>query len=37
MSFEDPTLEAQPRHVVPEGYLSLEGILRGVSKPTPYG
>ena len=24
--FEDPSLEAQPRHVVPKGYLSLGGI-----------
>ena len=35
--FEDPALEAQPRRVVPKGYLSLGGILGGVSKPAPYG
>ena len=33
--FEDPALEAQ-RRVVPKDYLSLEGILGGVSKPAPY-
>ena len=35
--FEDPALEAQPPRVVPKGYLSLGGILGGVSKPAPYG
>ena len=35
--FYDPALEAQPWRVVPKGYLSLGGILGGVSKPAPYG
>ena len=35
--FEDPTLEARPRRVVPKGYLSLGGILGGVLKLAPYG
>ena len=35
--FEDPALEAQPEHVVPKGYLSLSGILGGVSKSAPEG
>ena len=32
-----PALEAQPRRVVPKGYLSLGGILGGVSEVAPYG
>ena len=35
--FEDLALEAQPRRVVPKGYLSLGRILGGVSKPAPSG
>ena len=34
--FEDPAPEAQTRHVVPKGYLSLGDIWGGVSKPPPY-
>ena len=31
--FEDPILEAQPRRVVPKGYLSFGGISGDVSEP----
>ena len=31
--FEDPTLEAEPRRMVPKGCLSLGGILGGQSHP----
>ena len=33
--FNNPALEAQPKHVVPKGYVSLGGILGGVSTPSP--
>ena len=35
--FEGPVLEAQPRRMVPKGYLSLGGIYGGVSELAPYG
>ena len=35
--FEEPPLEAQLWRVVPKYYLSLGGILGGVSKLAPYG